>query len=189
MNRQRETEASIGRLPAFLLAASVPLNSCSVPRRQGRIIVRRVGRTGHRGLKSMTEELRGLELPTSGSASLLKLKHCGTQFAYDLCVARRHTELPPQRRWVDADRQTDRQTEKRTGGQGIHTSESPSRATKMWRLLRTSVAGGSHWLSHPIAEAKKQTVQIAGLSSWRWDSLHGEAVHFHKKQSGTEADR
>ena len=36
--------------------------------------------TGHRGLKSMTEELGVPELPTSGSASLFKLKHCGIQF-------------------------------------------------------------------------------------------------------------
>ena len=27
------------------------------------------------------------KLPTSGSASLLKVKHCGIQFPYDLCVA------------------------------------------------------------------------------------------------------
>ena len=35
------------------------------------------------------------ELPTSGSASLFKVKHCGIQFPNDLCVARPHTEIPP----------------------------------------------------------------------------------------------
>ena len=45
-------------------------------------------RTGHRGLQSTTEELVDSELSTSGSASLLKVKHRGIQFPYDLCVAR-----------------------------------------------------------------------------------------------------
>ena len=45
-------------------------------------------RTGHRGLKSTTEELGDSDLPTSGSASLSKVKHCGIKFPYDLCVAR-----------------------------------------------------------------------------------------------------
>ena len=35
----------------------------------------------------MTEELGGSELPTGGTASLFKVKHCGTKFPYDLCVA------------------------------------------------------------------------------------------------------
>ena len=34
-------------------------------------------------------------LTTSGSASLLKVKHRGIEFPYDLSVARPHTELPP----------------------------------------------------------------------------------------------
>ena len=39
----------------------------------------------------MAEELGDSKLPTSGSASLLKVNHCGIQFPYDLCVARPHT--------------------------------------------------------------------------------------------------
>ena len=35
----------------------------------------------------------GSEIPTSGSASLFKVKHCGRWFPCDLCVARPHTEL------------------------------------------------------------------------------------------------
>ena len=34
-------------------------------------------RTGRGGFMSMTEELEGSELLTSGSASLFKVKHCG----------------------------------------------------------------------------------------------------------------
>ena len=34
-------------------------------------------RTGHRGLRSTAEEHGGSELPTGGSASLFKVKHCG----------------------------------------------------------------------------------------------------------------
>ena len=44
---------------------------------------------------SMTEEL-GAELPTSVSASLFKVRHCGMWSSCDLCVARPHTEFPPQ---------------------------------------------------------------------------------------------
>ena len=44
----------------------------------------------------MTEELGGSELPTGGSASLFKVKHCGTEFPYGLRVARPHTEFWPQ---------------------------------------------------------------------------------------------
>ena len=50
-------------------------------------------RTGHRSLKSMTEELRDSELPTRGSASLFKVKHSGLQFSYDLCEARLCTRI------------------------------------------------------------------------------------------------
>ena len=44
----------------------------------------------------MTEELGGSELPTGGSESLFKVKHCGTEFPNDLRVARPHTEFWPQ---------------------------------------------------------------------------------------------
>ena len=44
----------------------------------------------------MTEELGGVpNSPQVGSASLFKVKHCGIEFPYHLCVARPHTELPP----------------------------------------------------------------------------------------------
>ena len=81
--------------PEFHLAANVPVNSCTVPRRHGSIhhppediLYGGIGPdlpcypppSHGRGLTSMTEELGGSEPPIGGSASLLSLKHCGLEF-------------------------------------------------------------------------------------------------------------
>ena len=86
--------------PEHLLAAYVPVNSCRVPRRHGRIKKRPVRRFWPRpavlsstvaqvieALMSMTEELGGSELPTSG-----------IWFLHDLGVARPCTELLTKKR-------------------------------------------------------------------------------------------
>ena len=95
----------------FFLAAQVPVNSNTVPRRHGRIPTNQMTprtegvaqtcrailhcRTDHRSLKSTTEKLGDTELSTSGRASVFKVQHCGIQFLHDLCVARPHEALPP----------------------------------------------------------------------------------------------
>ena len=48
-------------------------------------------RTDYRRLKSMTQELRGSGLPTSGECLTAQVKHCGIQFLHDPCVAGPHT--------------------------------------------------------------------------------------------------
>ena len=73
----------------------MPGNSCTAPKRHRRRTHQRTSRTegvaqtcralldcrtGHRGLKSTTEEFGGSELST-GSASLCKVKHCGIHFS------------------------------------------------------------------------------------------------------------
>ena len=49
----------------------------------------------------------------------------------------------------------------------VTTSKSPSRDYKKWWLLRHNVVGGSHWLSSPIAEAKKRNVHKSLESAGR----------------------
>ena len=91
--------------PEVLLAAHVPVNPTNqrTHRTEGWAHTCRAtlhGRTGHRGLKSVTEELGSSELSTGGSASLFTVKQpirgtAGFCTPNDLCVARPHTELPP----------------------------------------------------------------------------------------------
>ena len=88
---------------------------------------------------------------------------------------------------------THTQTDKTRWHIGSHVSPQArhrAETTKKSRLLRPSVAGGSHWLSFPIAEAKKRT-QVAGLGRSHpsfqcqtWSVAKYEAI----KQNGTEAD-
>ena len=71
----------------LMLAAHVPVNSCTAPRRHGRV-THQPDEVPYGGFGP-----EGSELPTGQNASLFKVKHCGRWFPCDTCAAHPHTEL------------------------------------------------------------------------------------------------
>ena len=93
--------------PEFLLAAHVAGNSCTTPRSHVRIIhlPEDVPYRGfdphlpcHPPLSQVSSRLPKNDVPSFPQVGVphCLMKHCGLQFTNDFCVARPHTELPPQ---------------------------------------------------------------------------------------------
>ena len=119
-------------------------------------------RTGHRALKSMTEELGVSELPASGSASQFNVKHCGIEYPHGICVAiPPHTELPPERL-------------KQWRSHGVSTASNASfrrRCTFLRRLPFNPLR---------LASFTKHHVACVFFFVFHLDGLHADYSSFHK---------